>query len=145
MIFLLLRIRNFRFMRVWRWIWIHTTHSILYTYVLLLMYAIFQRGIFVAGLREEIVNSAEQVLKLIEMGEGLTFETNLRFYCSICFNWVNSDCMYIWNLLLSVNRHFGETNMNVRSSRSHTIFRMVLCLAVFSFIYIIYFFYNQSI
>ncbi|KAI3689094.1 hypothetical protein L2E82_47042 [Cichorium intybus] len=53
-----------------------------------------ERGIFVAGLREEIVNSADQVLKLIEMGE--------------------------------VNRHFGETNMNVRSSRSHTIFRMVI-------------------
>ncbi|KAI3791436.1 hypothetical protein L2E82_05205 [Cichorium intybus] len=52
------------------------------------------RGKFVAGLREEIVNSADQVLKLIEMGE--------------------------------VNRHFGETNMNVRSSRSHTIFRMVI-------------------
>ncbi|KAJ4701581.1 Kinesin-like protein [Melia azedarach] len=53
-----------------------------------------ERGIFVAGLREEIVNNAEQVLKLIESGE--------------------------------VNRHFGETNMNVRSSRSHTIFRMVI-------------------
>ncbi|XP_057973708.1 kinesin-like protein KIN-7N [Malania oleifera] len=53
-----------------------------------------ERGIFVAGLREEIVNNAEQVLKLIEMGE--------------------------------VNRHFGETNMNARSSRSHTIFRMVI-------------------
>ncbi|KAK2977686.1 hypothetical protein RJ640_006026 [Escallonia rubra] len=53
-----------------------------------------ERGIFVAGLREEIVNSAEQVLKLIQLGE--------------------------------VNRHFGETNMNARSSRSHTIFRMVI-------------------
>ncbi|XP_059460759.1 kinesin-like protein KIN-7N [Corylus avellana] len=53
-----------------------------------------ERGIFVAGLREEIVNNAEQVFKLIESGE--------------------------------VNRHFGETNMNVRSSRSHTIFRMVI-------------------
>ncbi|PSS19699.1 Kinesin-like protein [Actinidia chinensis var. chinensis] len=53
-----------------------------------------ERGVFVAGLREEIVNSAEQVLKLIQSGE--------------------------------VNRHFGETNMNVRSSRSHTIFRMVI-------------------
>ncbi|KAJ8541213.1 hypothetical protein K7X08_002029 [Anisodus acutangulus] len=51
-------------------------------------------GIFVAGLREEIVNDAEQVLELIQRGE--------------------------------VNRHFGETNMNVRSSRSHTIFRMVI-------------------
>ncbi|XP_060199294.1 kinesin-like protein KIN-7N [Lycium barbarum] len=52
------------------------------------------RGVFVAGLREEIVNDAEQVLELIQQGE--------------------------------VNRHFGETNMNVRSSRSHTIFRMVI-------------------
>uniref|UniRef100_A0A2K2BHF5 Kinesin motor domain-containing protein n=1 Tax=Populus trichocarpa TaxID=3694 RepID=A0A2K2BHF5_POPTR len=26
----------------------------------------------------------------------------------------------------AVNRHFGETNMNARSSRSHTIFRMVV-------------------
>ncbi|KAK7321625.1 hypothetical protein VNO77_32451 [Canavalia gladiata] len=53
-----------------------------------------ERGVFVAGLREEIVNNAEQVLNLIQAGE--------------------------------VNRHFGETNMNVRSSRSHTIFRMVI-------------------
>ncbi|CAA3005562.1 kinesin KIN-7N [Olea europaea subsp. europaea] len=53
-----------------------------------------ERGVFVAGLREEIVNSAEQVIDLIQLGE--------------------------------VNRHFGETNMNVRSSRSHTVFRMVI-------------------
>ncbi|RDX87764.1 Kinesin-like protein KIN-7N, partial [Mucuna pruriens] len=53
-----------------------------------------EHGVFVAGLREEIVNNAEQVLNLIKAGE--------------------------------VNRHFGETNMNVRSSRSHTIFRMVI-------------------
>ncbi|KAL2454392.1 P-loop containing nucleoside triphosphate hydrolase superfamily protein [Abeliophyllum distichum] len=53
-----------------------------------------ERGVFVAGLREEIVNSADQVLNLIQLGE--------------------------------VNRHFGETNMNARSSRSHTIFRMVI-------------------
>ncbi|XP_041021445.1 kinesin-like protein KIN-7N isoform X2 [Juglans microcarpa x Juglans regia] len=53
-----------------------------------------ERGVFVAGLREEIVNNTEQVLKLIRSGE--------------------------------VNRHFGETNMNVRSSRSHTIFRMMI-------------------
>ena len=35
----------------------------------------FQRGVFVAGLREEIVNNAEQVLKLLESGEG--FKANL--------------------------------------------------------------------
>ncbi|KAL0439297.1 UNVERIFIED_CONTAM: Kinesin-like protein KIN-7N [Sesamum latifolium] len=53
-----------------------------------------ERGVFVAGLREEIVNSADQVLNLIQLGEA--------------------------------NRHFGDTNMNARSSRSHTIFRMVI-------------------
>ncbi|XP_044971684.1 kinesin-like protein KIN-7L [Hordeum vulgare subsp. vulgare] len=53
-----------------------------------------ERGVYVSGLREEIVNNAEQVLQLLELGEA--------------------------------NRHFGETNMNVRSSRSHTIFRMVI-------------------
>ncbi|KAJ1275789.1 hypothetical protein BS78_05G163200 [Paspalum vaginatum] len=53
-----------------------------------------ERGVYVAGLREEIVNSAEQVFELLQLGEA--------------------------------NRHFGETNMNVRSSRSHTIFRMVV-------------------
>ncbi|CAM8926259.1 unnamed protein product [Rhodiola kirilowii] len=53
-----------------------------------------ERGIYVSGLREEIVSNAEQVLQRLESGEA--------------------------------NRHFGETNMNVRSSRSHTIFRMVI-------------------
>ncbi|CAM6061067.1 unnamed protein product [Sphagnum tenellum] len=53
-----------------------------------------ERGIYVAGLREEIVVSPEQVLELMEFGEN--------------------------------HRHVGETNMNVYSSRSHTIFRMVI-------------------
>ncbi|KAJ6404973.1 hypothetical protein OIU84_013031 [Salix udensis] len=53
-----------------------------------------ERSVFVAGLKEEIVSDAEQVLKLIQGGE--------------------------------VIRHFGETSMNARSSRSHTIFRMVI-------------------
>ena len=30
-----------------------------------------QRGIFVAGLREEIVTSPEQVLQMMEFGEGI--------------------------------------------------------------------------
>ncbi|KAJ3697415.1 hypothetical protein LUZ61_001120 [Rhynchospora tenuis] len=53
-----------------------------------------ERGVYVAGIREEIVSNAEQVLQLLKLGEE--------------------------------NRHFGETNMNARSSRSHTIFRMVI-------------------
>eukprot|EP00854_Cymbomonas_tetramitiformis_P010535 gene10535-12465_t len=52
------------------------------------------RGVYVSGLHEEIVSSADQVLQLMESGE--------------------------------LNRHVGETNMNLRSSRSHTIFRMVV-------------------
>ncbi|KAK4281942.1 hypothetical protein QN277_013382 [Acacia crassicarpa] len=53
-----------------------------------------ERGIYVAGLREEIVASPEQVLELMEFGES--------------------------------HRHIGETNMNLYSSRSHTIFRMII-------------------
>ncbi|PON38650.1 Kinesin-like protein [Parasponia andersonii] len=53
-----------------------------------------ERGIYVAGLREEIVASPEQVLSLMEFGES--------------------------------HRHIGETNMNLHSSRSHTIFRMII-------------------
>ncbi|CAM6124516.1 unnamed protein product [Calypogeia fissa] len=53
-----------------------------------------ERGIFVAGLQEEIVDSPEHVLALMDKGEA--------------------------------HRHVGETNMNVHSSRSHAIFRMVI-------------------
>jgi centromeric protein E len=52
-----------------------------------------EAGIYVAGLREDIVTSPEQVLSLLEEGES--------------------------------NRHTGATKMNERSSRSHTVFRMV--------------------
>ncbi|CAL1385826.1 unnamed protein product [Linum trigynum] len=53
-----------------------------------------ERGIYVAGLREEIVTSPQQVLDRMQFGEA--------------------------------HRHIGETNMNVYSSRSHTIFRMII-------------------
>ncbi|XP_057983300.1 kinesin-like protein KIN-7O isoform X2 [Malania oleifera] len=53
-----------------------------------------ERGIYVAGLREEIVASPEHVLHLMEFGES--------------------------------HRRIGETNMNIHSSRSHTIFRMII-------------------
>ncbi|CAA3001358.1 kinesin KIN-7O isoform X1 [Olea europaea subsp. europaea] len=53
-----------------------------------------KREIFVAGLREVIVASPDQVLELMEFGES--------------------------------HRHIGETNMNVYSSRPHTIFRMII-------------------
>ncbi|KAI8477274.1 MAG: P-loop containing nucleoside triphosphate hydrolase protein [Monoraphidium minutum] len=56
-----------------------------------------EAGVYVAGLREDIVTSPEQargVLQLLEDGEA--------------------------------NRHVGSTRMNEGSSRSHTVFRMVI-------------------
>ena len=53
-----------------------------------------ERGVYVSGLKEEIVTSPTQVLELLRTGVA--------------------------------RRHVGETNMNVESSRSHTIFRMVV-------------------
>ncbi|KAK1582017.1 hypothetical protein Q3G72_011039 [Acer saccharum] len=53
-----------------------------------------ERGIHVAGLREEIVASPQQVLDLMEFGD--------------------------------FHRHIGETKMNKYSSRSHTIFCMII-------------------
>ncbi|KAG1682010.1 Centromere-associated protein E [Nymphon striatum] len=50
--------------------------------------------VYVADLREETVNSPEQILALMRKGEKI--------------------------------RHFGVTNMNEKSSRSHTIFRMII-------------------
>lgn len=52
-----------------------------------------ENGPYVAGLREDIVISPEQVLQLLATGEA--------------------------------NRHTGSTKMNEKSSRSHTVFRMV--------------------
>lgn len=53
-----------------------------------------EAGVHVAGLREDIVSSPDQVLELLDQGER--------------------------------HRHVGETRMNKASSRSHTIFRMVV-------------------
>eukprot|EP00026_Physarum_polycephalum_P000195 Phypoly_transcript_00195.p1 GENE.Phypoly_transcript_00195~~Phypoly_transcript_00195.p1 ORF type:complete len:2011 (-),score=530.90 Phypoly_transcript_00195:36-5696(-) len=53
-----------------------------------------EKGIYVGGIKEAIVVSAEQVLALMQSGED--------------------------------RRHVGATNMNEHSSRSHTIFRMVI-------------------
>ncbi|KAK4390387.1 Kinesin-like protein KIN-7N [Sesamum angolense] len=81
------------------------------------------------GLREEIVNSADQVLNLIQLGEGLnldqnTFEISMHLVVSFTYRYV---IKYLYRfVILGSHRHFGDTNMNARSSRSHTIFRMNL-------------------
>ncbi|KAI8919972.1 P-loop containing nucleoside triphosphate hydrolase protein [Powellomyces hirtus] len=53
-----------------------------------------KRGVFVAPLKEEIVTSPKQVMRIIRKGEE--------------------------------NRHFGATDYNEHSSRSHTIFQLVV-------------------
>ncbi|KAG0618428.1 hypothetical protein M758_4G063400 [Ceratodon purpureus] len=58
------------------------------------IYESLEKGTFVAGLREEIADSVEQVIAVLERGEA--------------------------------QRQFAETDMNLNSSRSHTIFRMVI-------------------
>lgn len=53
-----------------------------------------KRGVYVSPLKEEIVTTPKQVMKVIQKGE--------------------------------MNRHFGSTEYNDHSSRSHTIFQMVI-------------------
>ncbi|KAJ3059356.1 hypothetical protein HK102_010039, partial [Quaeritorhiza haematococci] len=53
-----------------------------------------KRGIYVSPLKEEIVTSPKQVMKIIQKGES--------------------------------NRHFGSTDYNEHSSRSHTLFQMII-------------------
>ncbi|KAI9357909.1 P-loop containing nucleoside triphosphate hydrolase protein, partial [Zopfochytrium polystomum] len=53
-----------------------------------------KRGVYVSPLKEEIVTTPKQVMKIIQKGE--------------------------------MNRHFGSTDYNEHSSRSHTIFQMVI-------------------
>ncbi|KAJ3330077.1 hypothetical protein HDU76_006471 [Blyttiomyces sp. JEL0837] len=53
-----------------------------------------KRGVYVSPLKEEIVTTPKQVMKVIQKGE--------------------------------LNRHFGSTDYNEHSSRSHTIFQMVI-------------------
>ena len=53
-----------------------------------------RRGIYVSPLKEEIVTTPQQVMKILQQGES--------------------------------NRHTSKTDYNERSSRSHTIFQMVI-------------------
>jgi centromeric protein E len=69
--------------------------------------------VYVGDLTEKPVYSAHEVMELLQKGEGMRYVDNdvLLYYCS-----------YVLSI---ANRSIGETNMNERSSRSHTIFRMV--------------------
>lgn len=85
-----------------------------------------QKNIFVADLTEELVTSPAQALAWIRKGES-------RIWC-YCHTWVIHTERALQTVTTNVfsahsasveNRHYGKTKMNQRSSRSHTIFRMV--------------------
>ena len=55
-------------------------------------------------------------------------ETYLRHRLTLTLyekTWVHLHGLIFFNILISENRHIGATNMNEKSSRSHTIFKFV--------------------
>lgn len=85
------------------------------------------RGVYVDGLKEEVVVSPEQVMSLIAGGEGTStwgpymFRT-LKYSHTIPFA---QFCRADTHFACSAYRHVGATDYNEVSSRSHTLFRMV--------------------
>ncbi|KAD4386139.1 hypothetical protein E3N88_26308 [Mikania micrantha] len=74
-----------------------------------------ERGIFVAGLREEIVNSAEQVLKLIEMGEVIKsfkeiFGRSISLKYTFTFIFLDLKISYGFVLSGNESRHSNRPN-----------------------------------
>jgi len=69
------------------------------------------REIFVGNLTEEIVLSENEVMNVMAKGEGKKLD--------------GSPSQRPKKSILE-HRRFGVTNMNERSSRSHTIFRMII-------------------
>ena len=56
-------------------------------------------------------------------------DLNHHKFCFKCYHFViKCGLLYFFPLFFSANRHFGRTNMNEKSSRSHTIFRVVCFL-----------------
>lgn len=88
------------------------------------VYSFLQKNIFVADLTEEMVTTPAQALAWISKGES-----KVLFFCCFFSDLhiplaVKSNMYTVFWWCLE-NRHYGKTKMNQRSSRSHTIFRMV--------------------
>ena len=92
-----------------------------------------EAGVYVAGLREEIVTSCEHVLQLLEAGERArhTGETRMNKASSrshAIFRMVRAPCLSssgqdfrVW-MKTERTRHTDETRMNRAPLRSHSIF-----------------------
>jgi hypothetical protein len=72
-----------------------------------------QRGVYVTSLTEEVVTCRNDVIKVIEKGEGKNKEHGIWARCVKCSQYI-------------ANRHISSTDYNLHSSRSHTIFQMVI-------------------
>jgi len=61
-----------------------------------------KKGVYVEGLKEEMVENSEETIELLRKG--------------------------------AINRHVGSTNMNLESSRSHSLFTMSIERKVIDFV-----------
>lgn len=66
-----------------------------------------KRGIFLSPLREEIVTTPKQVMRIINKGLKILFK------------------VLIFPIVGEANRAYGSTDYNENSSRSHSIFQIV--------------------
>lgn len=82
-----------------------------------------QKNIYVADLTEELVTTTSQVLAWIRKGEGKLRGPWTWDWCFQASHRVTTTDGF--SAPPAENRHYAKTKMNERSSRSHTIFRMV--------------------
>lgn len=89
-----------------------------------------QKSVYVADLTEEVVTSSAQVLAWIRKGESECQRLSPdAFMWPFCL-WLLTFVLFSKNSL--ENRRYGKTKMNQRSSRSHTIFRMVRAVSLWA-------------
>jgi centromeric protein E len=79
--------------------------------------------VFVGGLTEKIVVSPEEMMQYMREGMGLSSLSAFVVHSNIPHFDIHTHSL---TLPGQINRHIGSTKMNERSSRSHTIFRIMI-------------------
>ena len=82
-----------------------------------------QKGVYVENLKEEIVVSPDQVMSLLAAGESHRHIGTVP--CSLTPELCNPSSDLAVSLIPPLS-HVGATNYNALSSRSHTIFRVLI-------------------